>query len=131
MSQYITQVLARNSSPESNSEIISTMVKGFVDQGIQVFYLDGSDINHKKAFLSKAAEVMQFPSYFGHNWDAFDDCITDLAWLPAKRCVLIYNKPNIFAEANPIDWQIAYDTLQSAVEYWRSTDTPMDVLFVS
>ena len=131
MSQYITQVLARNSSPEPDSEIIGTMVKGLVDQGIQVFYLDGSNINDKKSFLNKTAEVMQFPNYFGHNWDAFDECITDLEWLPAKRYVVIYNKPNLFAEANPLDWQIAYDTLQSAVEYWQSTSTPMDILFIS
>lgn len=131
MSQYITQVLARNSSPERDSEIIGTMVKGLVDQGIQVFYLDGSNINDKKSFLNKTAEVMQFPNYFGHNWDAFDECITDLEWLPTKRYVVIYNKPNLFAEANPLDWQIAYDTLQSAVEYWQSTNTPMDILFIS
>ena len=131
MSQYITQVLARSSFPEHNSEIISTMIKGFVDQDIQVFYLDGSDIHDKKSFLSKAAEVMQFPNYFGHNWDAFDECITDLEWFPAKRYVLIHNNPNLFAEANPLDWQIAYDTLQSAVEYWQSTNTPMDILFIS
>ena len=131
MSQYITQVIAHNSSPERNLEIIDTMVKGFVDQGIQVFYLEGREINSKKSFLNKAAEVMQFPKYFGHNWDAFDECITDLGWVPAKRYVVIYNKPNLFAEANPLDWQIAYDTLQSSVEYWRSTETPMDILFIS
>jgi len=131
MSQYITQVPARNSLPENDSEIIGKMVKGFVDQGIRVFYLDGREINSKKSFFVKAAEVMEFPDYFGHNWDAFDECITDLEWCPAQRYVLIYNKPNIFAEAHPIDWQIAYDTIQSAVEYWQLTDTPMDVLFVS
>lgn len=131
MSQYITQVFAHNSSPERDSEIIGTMVKGLVDQGVKVFYLDGRAINSKKSFFIKAAEVMQFPEYFGHNWDAFDECITDLEWVPAKRYVLIYNKPNLFAETNPLDWQIAYDTLQSAVDYWQSTDTPMDILFIS
>ena len=131
MSQYITQVLAHNSSPERDSEIIGTMVQGLIDQGVKVFYLDGRVIDSKKSFLDKAAEVMQFPEYFGHNWDAFDECITDLDWVPAKRYVLIYNKPNLFAEANPLDWQIAYDTLQSAVDYWQSTETPMDILFIS
>ncbi|MEH2455353.1 barstar family protein [Nostoc sp.] len=29
-------------------------------------------------FLSKSAEAMQFPTYFGANWDAFDEFITDL-----------------------------------------------------
>jgi len=47
-------------------------------QGTQVFYLDGREISSKETFLTKAAEAMNFPAYFGTNWDAFDECITDL-----------------------------------------------------
>jgi len=28
--------------------------------------------------------ALQFPSYYGENWDAFDECITDLSWMPAR-----------------------------------------------
>ncbi|MEH1931236.1 barstar family protein [Nostoc sp.] len=45
------------------------------EPGTKVFYLDGKKINSKETFLSKAAEAMQFPTYFGANWDAFDECI--------------------------------------------------------
>ena len=46
------------------------------DEGMtKVFYLDGKRINIKEIFLDKAAEAMQFPAYFGNNWDAFDECI--------------------------------------------------------
>jgi len=44
----------------------------------KVFYLDGKKINSKQTFLKQAAEAMKFPAYFGANWDAFDECITDL-----------------------------------------------------
>ncbi|WP_083389754.1 barstar family protein [Trichormus sp. NMC-1] len=31
---------------------------------------------------------MEIPTYFGANWDAFDECITDLTWCPAQRYVI-------------------------------------------
>ena len=32
----------------------------------------------KNAFLNAVAKALQFPTYFGHNWDAFYDCLLDL-----------------------------------------------------
>jgi RNAse (barnase) inhibitor barstar len=46
----------------------------------KVFYLNGKKINSKQTFLKQAAEAMEFPTYFGANWDAFDECITDLTY---------------------------------------------------
>src|SRR5438552_17320122 len=33
--------------------------------------------------------ALQFPEYFGENWDALNDCLTDLAWLPAAEYPLV------------------------------------------
>jgi hypothetical protein len=33
--------------------------------------------------------ALQFPYYFGENWNAFDECIKDLSWLNASGYVLI------------------------------------------
>lgn len=35
------------------------------------------------------AAALQFPWYFGHNWDALDECINDLEWLPAKGYIFV------------------------------------------
>jgi Barstar (barnase inhibitor) len=120
--------------PENGAERqqnLQKMIDELSEQGIQVFYLDGKEISTKEAFLSKAAQAMKFPEYFGYNWDAFDECITDLEWFPAQRYALVYDQPDIFAKADPIGWQIARDILQAAVEYWQKTDTPMDVFLVN
>ena len=31
---------------------------------------------------------LQFPHYYGNNWDAFDECIHDLEWLYADEYVI-------------------------------------------
>ena len=44
------------------------------------------DLEHctdKATLLARFAAALQFPDWFGHNWDALADCITDLSWLPA------------------------------------------------
>ena len=41
-------------------------------------YLDGRRCRRDKQFFDAIAETLQFPEYFGHNWDAFDECFRDL-----------------------------------------------------
>jgi hypothetical protein len=106
------------------------LINNISQQGIQFFYLDGRQIIDKQSFLKKIAEAMKFPDYFGYNWDALDECITDLDWCRADRYVLIYDQPEVFSKAEPTEWKIANDILKSAMEYWRDTDTPLDILFI-
>ena len=97
----------------------------------KVFYLDGKKINSKQTFLKQAAEAMEFPAYFGANWDAFDECITDLTWCPAQRYVILYDHADIFAQAEPTQYQIALDIFNSAKEYWEANNIPLKFLVIN
>ncbi|HEY9808321.1 MAG TPA: barstar family protein, partial [Halomicronema sp.] len=96
-----------------------------------VFYLDGKEITNKQTFLKQAGETLKFPAYYGQNWDAFNDCITDLKWCPARAYILIYDQPEIFAKAEPDQWQIALTILNSTVEYWQEKSIPMDIFLLN
>jgi hypothetical protein len=130
MSNHITKVLPANVLPQGDSALIGSINTELKPQGIQIFYLDGRDVFDKQSFLSKIANVMKFPDYFGYNWDAFDECITDLEWCPAERYVLIYDQPEVFSKSAPKEWETAYSLLQAAVTYWQSTNKPMYILFI-
>lgn len=45
--------------------------------GFTVFIINGSVISDKATFFEETANVFEFPSYFGKNWDAFIECISD------------------------------------------------------
>ena len=92
------------------------------------FYLNGSTINDKTSFLNACGEAMSFPAYYGHNWDALDECITDLEWCPAQGYVLLYDHVERFAGDEPEQWSIALDILREATNYWHNANKPMYVL---
>jgi hypothetical protein len=94
----------------------------------QVFYLDGARITHKDPFLKEVALAMNFPDYFGGNWDAFADCLTDVDADGMSRMVLLYSEPEHFCSRAPQEWAIALEILQEAIAFWQTQDMPMYVL---
>ncbi len=97
-------------------------------RGWPVWRLNGAAIDSKAAFLRACAREMRFPHYFGRNWDAFEECITDLAWLPAPGYLLLYDCPLHFATSAPADWRTALSILSDAADYWRQKERPFYVL---
>jgi hypothetical protein len=47
-------------------------------------------ISRKEELLTTLARRLCFPDYFGGNWDAFEECVRDLSWLPVGRVVLTH-----------------------------------------
>ena len=54
-------------------------------QGLALFRIDLAGINSKDGFLAAVAQALGFPAWFGRNWDALEDCLTDMSWQPARR----------------------------------------------
>lgn len=113
--------LNSNASTES-------MKKEAARAGWGFFVLDGSKIYDKKTFLEKIARAMRFPDYFGRNWDALNDCVTDMTWTRAEGFVLVFQEPRRFLETSPKDWDVALEILKSATESWQERGTPFYVL---
>lgn len=47
-------------------------------------------IQGKDQLLERLAHGLSFPDYFGENWDALIDCLSDLSWSQATD-VIIYH----------------------------------------
>src|SRR5215831_6760717 len=58
--------------------------------------LRGRKMATVKDLFDECAAALQFPSYFGENWAAFHECMTDLSWLQATSYVLIITDASEF-----------------------------------
>lgn len=58
-----------------------------------------SKVNRKRRLMALFAGRLQFPDYFGWNWDAFEECLADLSWLEEVREVVVVHRDVPFADA--------------------------------
>ena len=59
------------------------------DRYIAVRIVRGTKMKTEMQLFDEFAAALQFPYYFGENWDALNECINDLSWMPAERFVLV------------------------------------------
>ncbi|MEZ4557758.1 MAG: barstar family protein [Caldilineaceae bacterium] len=71
------------------------------DQGWRAFYVDGAAVMDKASFLDAFAVALGFPSYFGQNWDALEECLTEMTWAPGTGYVILWDDVANFADAAP------------------------------
>lgn len=84
----------------------------------------GKKSTNVPAFFDEVAGALQFPYYFGENWDALEECIRDLSWLDRNSFLLMINNAHLFlCEAPDKDIRIFIDVLANASETWLTQTT--------
>jgi hypothetical protein len=95
--------------------------------GIRVAQIDFRGVAGKEALLDRISSALRFPDYFGGNWDALEDCLSDLSWSKAAGHVLLFEG----AQALPADERgILVDVLASAAAYWAERKRPFFAVFL-
>ena len=79
----------------------------------------------KEELLKNIAQALDFPDWFGHNWDALEDCLSDLSWREAAGYILLFEKPR-----RDDDFGVLIDVLLSSAESWAARRKPFFALFV-
>lgn len=51
--------------------------------------LDGRRLGDKATLLAEVGRVLDFPDYYGGNWDALEECLSDLSWHAGPLRLLI------------------------------------------
>ncbi|MFH0823257.1 MAG: barstar family protein [Pseudomonadota bacterium] len=86
--------------------------------GLTFVDLDGADMNSKDLLLTGMAEALQFPEYFGHNWDALEDCLTDMSSKGKIGYVINYHDSGVLARRSEEDFRTLVEILDSTARYW-------------
>ncbi|MFE7119205.1 barstar family protein [Streptomyces sp. NPDC057654] len=89
-------------------------------------------VTDKDSFLARCAADLELPDWFGHNWDALADCLTDLSWWgEARGYLLLVEGWHAFRTAVPEDADIAADIFAESVNHWADGGSPMTVLLTA
>lgn len=98
--------------------------------GWQFHQVDASASPDKAGLLAAAAEALHFPGWAGHNWDAFEELVSDLSWLPAAPGhVLLIDRLGPLAGAEPEELRTLLDVLETAAANRRDLhELPLIVL---
>lgn len=83
----------------------------------------------KEKLLGVLARGLRFPSYFGWNWDALDECLRDLSWLGDVRKITIVHDGRPFSPRAEM-FALYCDLLAEAVAAQRSATQPRELKVV-
>jgi len=84
-------------------------------------------IETKDALLKELALCLKFPSYFGMNWDALEECLCDLSWLPPGIVLLKHLDLPLAADAENSKKYLSI--LHSAVRATHASNTHTLIAF--
>ncbi len=109
-------------SSRCNIYIVDATMSEITDWAWRINRNSSTIIRFVRGHKSKTAEklfdefaaALQFPYYFGENWDAFDECISDLEWLNGDAFgVVIFNANELLCQM-PTDLDILIRDIASS-----------------
>lgn len=110
-------------------EVAAVLAAG-AEAGLCCARIELAGCRSKAEFLARVADALEFPWWFGQNWDALADCLGDLEWLPAEGYLLLLDDAADLQRAAPADYGVAVEVFAEAAREWRERGTPFWV-FIS
>ena len=90
-----------------------------------IFLLNGNKMKNVNSLFNEFAIVLQFPSYFGKNWNAFDECINDLDWFYGENYIIVINEAqNILINDKIEEIEIFFKICKNSCIEWSK---PLDL----
>jgi hypothetical protein len=91
-----------------------------VPSNFTVKLVAGGKCKTKAGLLAEFARALSFPDYFGHNWDALEECLADLDWLPAAGYVVVVSDAEqvLTKPDEEDDYETFIEILAEAGEAW-------------
>lgn len=90
--------------------------------------VDLSSSRSKATVLNQFAQTLDFPGWYGANFDALFDCLTDPEWQPAMGQVLMICGGDAFRQSDPEQFAMLLEVLHGAAETRRESGQPCWIL---
>jgi hypothetical protein len=123
----------------SDSTILS-LIDDIRGQSTFATTLRGERMTTEDGVYQEFARAFIFPRYFGHNWDALDECLADLDWIQTEGYVaFILRSERVLTEESDRELRILLGILRDAAvelsvpiekgESWDRPARPLHTVF--
>lgn len=99
---------------------LATLLKNAEKLGISPVRIDLRGCSDKPGLLANIARALEFPEFFGHNWDALGDCLTDLSWLEHPAPMLIFDGLENLTRRDPVSLATLHAVLVDSASFARN-----------
>ncbi|WP_055691948.1 barstar family protein [Streptomyces prasinus] len=87
--------------------------------------MQGQEMYDSGGVFTQFYEALHLPDYFGWNWNALRDCLTDLHWLSAKHFLITVDDAHAALSDNPEERDILFRALKDSANFWTGkTELP-------
>lgn len=100
--------------------------------GFELRVLEGSRALGESRFFEEAARSLELPAWFGANWDAFNDCLSDLLEGESRRIAVLWRDAHSSVGADLQTVVNAVLAFEAAASYpaGQDEDPPQMVVFL-
>lgn len=96
---------------------IDTLMQGLHQAGIDAVLVDRAPVFDKQTLLHALYQSCQLPAYFGFNWDALSDALTDDELHEGRSLVLVFQDFALLKVRNPKDCDIFLDIMEEVLAF--------------
>lgn len=82
------------------------------------------------SLLAALGQALAFPDYYGQNWDAAWDCLTELDW-PAGEMLTVHLPLDTRVEIVEADLEVFLELLEDACRHWAERGRALCLLLES
>jgi hypothetical protein len=99
--------------------------------GIRLASIDGGRVESKQDLMAAISTALEFPDYFGGNWDALDECLRELgSWRQADGHVLAVEHGDGLWKRDPELAGMLVRTWIDAATAWAEKGAPFHLVFI-
>jgi RNAse (barnase) inhibitor barstar len=82
----------------------------------------GAKSRSEGEFFNECGAALQLPDYFGENWDALFECLTDLEWLPGDAYLLLVTDGDLALDREPGQLGPLLEVFEKAADNWAHAE---------
>lgn len=100
------------------------------DSSLTLIDTNFSYVSTDDDLFAQISVALRFPDYFGNNWDAMDECLSDMEWFPAKGYVLLVSGSDSLWKGATYSAGKFVSAWLSAAQQWSQENIPFHLVFI-